>query len=137
LNTRPRATHDWRTPLEVFARTLANSHKPSTSVHDPGVATRSCNRPSLSSTAARQVPVNVHPCRSVERKPENNEKTRFLSDDERTRLLAACKASPWPRLYGLILLALTTGARKGELLGLTWTDIDLERRLAHVGRSKN
>ncbi|MDN5939943.1 MAG: IS30 family transposase [Salinisphaera sp.] len=33
LNTRPRATHDWRTPLEVFARTLASSHKPSTSVH--------------------------------------------------------------------------------------------------------
>jgi IS30 family transposase len=33
LNTRPRATHDWRTPLEVFAQTLASSHKPSTSVH--------------------------------------------------------------------------------------------------------
>ena len=79
----------------------------------------------------------VHPCRSVERQPENNERTRFLSDDERTRLLAACKASAWPRLYGLVLLALTTGARKGELLGLTWADIDLDRNLAHVGRSKN
>jgi len=33
LNTRPRATHNWHTPLEVFARTLASSHKPSTSVH--------------------------------------------------------------------------------------------------------
>jgi len=33
LNTRPRATHNWHTPLEVFAQTLANSHKPSTSVH--------------------------------------------------------------------------------------------------------
>lgn len=33
LNNRPRATHDWRTPLEVFAQTLASSHKPSTSVH--------------------------------------------------------------------------------------------------------
>ena len=33
LNTRPRATHDWHTPLEVFAQTLASSHKPSTSVH--------------------------------------------------------------------------------------------------------
>ncbi|NDZ15547.1 IS30 family transposase [Variovorax sp. WS11] len=33
LNTRPRATHNWRTPLEVFAQTLASSHKPSTSVH--------------------------------------------------------------------------------------------------------
>jgi IS30 family transposase len=33
LNTRPRATHNWRTPLEVFAQTLASSHKPSSSVH--------------------------------------------------------------------------------------------------------
>ena len=33
LNTRPRATHDWHTPLEVFAQTLASSHKPSPSVH--------------------------------------------------------------------------------------------------------
>jgi hypothetical protein len=33
LNTRQRATHNWHTPLEVFARALASSHKPSTSVH--------------------------------------------------------------------------------------------------------
>jgi transposase, IS30 family len=33
LNTRPRATHNWHTPLAVFAQTLANSHKPSSSVH--------------------------------------------------------------------------------------------------------
>ena len=33
LNTRPRATHNWHTPLEMFAQTLASSHKPSSSVH--------------------------------------------------------------------------------------------------------
>ena len=32
LNTQPRATHNWLTPLQVFAQTLANSHKPSTQV---------------------------------------------------------------------------------------------------------
>lgn len=78
-----------------------------------------------------------HPCRRVERRTEKNEQTRFLSDDERTRLLEACKASAWPRLYVLVLLGLTTGARKGELLGLRWSDIDLVQRVAHVGRSKN
>ncbi len=79
----------------------------------------------------------VHPCRSIERQPEHNEKTRFLSDDELDRVLAACKASSWPRLYLLVLAAITTGARKGELLGLRWGDIDLDRATAHVGRSKN
>ena len=33
LNTRPRATHDWKNPLQVFAEMLASSHQPSTSIH--------------------------------------------------------------------------------------------------------
>ena len=32
LNTRPRATHSWRTPLEVFAQTLASSHQTPSSI---------------------------------------------------------------------------------------------------------
>lgn len=32
LNNRPRATHDWLTPLQVFAQTLAGSHQASASV---------------------------------------------------------------------------------------------------------
>lgn len=79
----------------------------------------------------------VHPCRGVERMPENNGKTRFLSDDERVNLLAACKAARWPRLYVLVLMALTTGARKGELLGLRWADIDLDRAEALLIATKN
>lgn len=79
----------------------------------------------------------VHPCRSIERRPEHNEKTRFLSDDERQRLLQACQASTWPRLYVLVLMALTTGARKGELLGLRWRDVDLDRAEASIATTKN
>jgi integrase len=79
----------------------------------------------------------VHPCRSVEKRPENNARLRFLSEDERARLLAACRASKWPRLYALVLMALTTGARKSELTGLHWGDVDLEQGVAHVGHTKN
>ena len=32
MNSRPRATHNWRTPLEVFGQTLANFHRPPTSI---------------------------------------------------------------------------------------------------------
>lgn len=79
----------------------------------------------------------AHPVRGVEQQRESPGKTRFLSDDERGRLLSACKASKWDRLYLLVLLALTTGARRGELLGLRWRDVDLQQRVLHIGRSKN
>ena len=79
----------------------------------------------------------VHPCRGIERQAENNEKTRFLSDDERGRLLEACKASKWARLYLFVLLALTTGGRRGELLGLRWSDVDYGHAVVHIGCSKN
>jgi integrase len=75
---------------------------------------------------------------------------RFLDQDERARLFEACKAQEpkrgkvraaagarYPRLYALVLTAITTGARRGELLGLTWADVDLERRVARLGRTKN
>lgn len=78
-----------------------------------------------------------HPCKAIERKPENNEVVRFLSDAERFALLGACKESKWPKLYLLILIGITTGARKGEIKKLRWSDIDLERGVASVGVTKN
>jgi integrase len=79
----------------------------------------------------------VHPCKTLPRQAENNEQTRFLSDEERERLLIACRASKWAELYLLVLLALTTGARKSELLNLRWEDVDTGRQIAYCGRSKN
>lgn len=79
----------------------------------------------------------VHPCRSIELKPENNQRVRFLSDDERRRLITAARASKWPRLAMFVLLGLTSGARRGEMEGLHWRDVDLERGEALVARSKN
>ena len=54
---------------------------------------------------------------------------------------SACSPSAGHRhghkLYLLVLVALTTGARKGELLALRWADIDRERAVAYVRASKN
>lgn len=33
MNSRPRTTHNWLAPRQVFAHTLAASHQPSTSIH--------------------------------------------------------------------------------------------------------
>jgi integrase len=61
-----------------------------------------------------------NPCRGIKRMPEPGGRVRFLDDDERTRLLTACKASQYPRLHALVLTAMLTGARRGELLALRW-----------------
>jgi len=60
-----------------------------------------------------------------------------LSEAERTPLFSSCRASHWDKLYLIVLLAITTGARKGELTKLRWNDIDFERRTAYVSTTKN
>lgn len=79
----------------------------------------------------------TNPCRAIELKPENNKRVRFLTDAERTALLMAARASKWDRLYLFVLLAATCGARRGEIEGLRWGDIDLERGEAAVALTKN
>ena len=69
--------------------------------------------------------------------PPNPGMERFLSDEEQAKLLKACRKSDWDKMYLLILMALTTGARRGELLGLTFSDIDFGRRLAQLNDTKN
>ena len=66
-----------------------------------------------------------------------NERIRFLSDDERTKLLAACKASDNEHLYPVVIFALSTGARKNEALSLTFADLDLKRGIAVLRDTKN
>jgi integrase len=73
------------------------------------------------------------PTKHIEKHQETRGRVRYLSNDEREKLLTACRASAWPRLYLLVLMAVTTGARRGELLGLRWKDIDLERGEAVIG----
>lgn len=79
----------------------------------------------------------THPVRPIKSERENNARIRFLTPEERTRLLAASRLSAWPKLYLLILMAITTGARRGELLNLRVRDIDIEKKVATVHVSKN
>jgi len=78
-----------------------------------------------------------NPMRRVSKKTEPKGKVRYLSDDERAALLKACRSSEYKPLYLIVLFAITTGMRRGELLGLRWQDIDLERRVAVLHNTKN
>lgn len=79
----------------------------------------------------------IHPCRGIKRLPEADGRVRFLEADERARLFAACRESKYPRLHALVLMAMLTGARRGELLALRWRDLDLAKGIASLGKTKN
>jgi len=77
------------------------------------------------------------PMQRVRRLREPEGRGRLLTEDERHCLLAACDASPNRFLAPVVVLALSTGARKQELLGLTWADVDLRRATVTFQHTKN
>lgn len=64
---------------------------------------------------------------------ENNERVRYLSEDEEQRLIAALPDS----LRSLVAVAIHTGMRRGELLNLTWNEVDFVSGIIFVRTSKS
>ena len=89
------------------------------------------------SYACREYDLPDNPVRHIRSLPENNARIRFLSDDERKRLFGVIRQCKWDKLYLLVLLAITTGARKGELTIIKWSDIDFNRQVAFISTTKN
>ena len=79
----------------------------------------------------------ANPLRKVQKPPETPGRVRTLSAAERDALLQACQESGSPNLYILVVLALHTGARKMELMSLTWPHVDLERGMLRLEQTKN
>lgn len=67
--------------------------------------------------------IRINPCIQVSMPKVNPKKINFLSDSEVTVFLDTIKSE---RLYAAYYLMLTTGMRRGELLGLRNSDIDFE-----------
>jgi integrase len=92
--------------------------------------------------------VEENPLRKVRKPKEPRGRVRFLSDDEvqadgvkvegeRSRLLKACKDSENPYIYTIVVLALSTGMRQGEILNLRWQDVDLSNGRIVLHETKN
>jgi integrase len=64
-------------------------------------------------------------------------RTRFLSEDEIAKLLAACDESRCAYLRTFVLIALNTGLRRGEVLSLNRQSIDWQNRAATIAKTKN
>jgi integrase len=64
---------------------------------------------------------------------DENKRERILSRDEESRLLAAIEAEPKrEHLAGILKLALDCALRRGEIITLKWSDIDLDTRTITV-----
>jgi len=80
--------------------------------------------------------VAENPLRDIKKLREPRGRCRFLSDAERDSLLTECKSHS-QTLYVIVVVALSTGARKGEILGLRWPDVDMRRGMMTFHQTKN
>jgi len=78
-----------------------------------------------------------NPLDKVRQPPTSPGRTRFLSEEERRILLVACRRSRQPALTPVVLMAMSTGMRKSEIMHLRWPDIDFERRQVRLQHTKN
>lgn len=77
------------------------------------------------------------PMRKVAKPAEPRGRVRFLSEQERAALLSACEAGTNPYLFPVVVLALSTGMRAGEIMALEWRDVDLARGWLTLRETKN
>jgi integrase len=78
-----------------------------------------------------------NPAKAVRRPSLPRGRQRRLKDGEEARLLEACDEGRNRWLKPLIILALESAMRRGELVGLLWENVDLHKRVAHLPITKN
>ena len=91
-----------------------------------------CLFSSIMELAASDRLIPANPCKAVKLPKVEKRKKRAPTVEEYQRLL---KASAGHRLWITVPLIFLTGMRIGEMLALTWDDIDMENRLIHVSKT--
>lgn len=76
----------------------------------------------------------ANPCDRIRRVPGPPSRVDAFTREEQRRLEEAIAVSEDRRLFG-IRLCLYTGLRIGELLGLEWQDVDMEKGILHIGKT--
>ena len=80
--------------------------------------------------------VEENPVLKISKPKEPRGRVRFLGDKERKDLLEACRSIS-ETLYIAVVIALSTGARKNEVMSLRWKDVDLKKGLIVLHETKN
>lgn len=74
-----------------------------------------------------------NPCGLVKKRGEPAHRLRYLSSEEIKALLTVAH----PRLYPVLTMALHTGMRRGEIMGLQWENVSLDRATIYILHSKS
>ena len=78
-----------------------------------------------------------NPVDNIRKPTVRNERDRGLDADEEKRLMEALDLSRGEHLKSIVRLALETAMRRGEIIGLTWENVDLKQRTAFLPETKN
>ena len=81
--------------------------------------------------------VTDNPLRLISKPREAKGRVRFLDEQERQTLLKACEGSKNQYLYMIVILALSSGMRLGEILNLTWDKVDIQKGRVILEETKN
>ena len=81
----------------------------------------------------------VAPTMGIEKYPEKADPERYLRTEQVERLIKVARLldTKWGKLEALILFAYHTGLRVGNLMEITWRDVDLEAKTVRVTCTKN
>jgi integrase len=80
--------------------------------------------------------VTSNPARSVTHRREDNNRVRFLTEEEEKKLRNVIE-SKWSVHVPELDLAINTGLRKGSQYSLTWDMVDFRGRMLNIPRTKN
>ena len=83
------------------------------------------------------IPLKENPLDKVTLKAKDNRRERRLKDGEYEKLLKAARTRHNPFIEKIIIFAIETGMRRGEILNLKWDQVDLKRRSVAILESKN
>ncbi|MGN7956699.1 site-specific integrase [Agrobacterium tumefaciens] len=83
------------------------------------------------------LPLAKNVVKLVRRPVIRNERSRRLTGNEEQRLLDACDGGKIPFFKTLLILAIETGMRRGEILGMRWCDFSHNRRVISLTMTKN
>ena len=83
------------------------------------------------------LPLSVNPVKQIAKPKQNAPRDRRLEEGEEERLLAACSKSRNPYYKALVVVAIETAMRRGEMLSLQRQHIDFEARTAFLPDTKN